>query len=327
MPSDYLSAVSKLARWIGRALGPLCILILAAFASVSGQTTTADQDPLVASLGPGFTSGTVNVNGTSLFYVRGGSGPAIVFLHGFPEDWYEFHKVLPLLAPKFNVVAVELRGVGESAPASSGYDAANLAEDVHQLAARLHLEHVYLVGHDIGGMVAYAYARRFPESLRGVMILDSAFPGLAPWNEILGNRYYWHIRFHQTDLPEKLVAGRQAVYFRYFLSAPVFSGKDVAHYAHSYRDPDHLSAAFETYRAFPADEKFFAAQTAKFDLPFVIGSGERDAFAPYLSNIADAVRAHGCADVKIEIVKDSAHYVFEEQPRQVASLVERYASL
>jgi len=306
----------------------LVISLFAVLGGVWGQTATPyDTDPLVASLGPGFTSGHAKVNATSLYYVRGGSGPAILFLHGFPEDWYEFHKVLPLLASKFSVIAVDLRGVGESAPASSGYDVANLAEDVHELAQQLHLERVYLVGHDIGGIVAYAYARRFPESLRGVMILDSAFPGLPPWEDILANRFFWHIRFHQTDLPEKLVAGRQTSYFRYFLSAPTFSAEDLAHYVHSYRDPDHLSAAFDTYRAFPADETFFAAQRTNLQLPIVLGSGEHDAFAPYLSKIAEAVRAHGCVNLKTELVKDSAHYVFEEQPRQVANLVDRYASL
>ncbi len=304
----------------------LMIGLFAAFGGVSAQTISIPvMDPLVASMGPGFSSGAVTVNGTSLHYVRGGSGPAIVFLHGFPEDWYEFHKVMPLLAKKFTVVAVDLRGVGDSAPATSGYDAANLAEDVHQLVLQLPLDHIYLVGHDIGGMVAYAYARHFPETARGVMILDVAFPGLEPWEDILGDRYFWHIRFHQTDLPEELVAGRQALYFRYFLDPEQFTDADVAHYAHSYRDPDHLSSAFNTYRAFPANEKFFAAQTNNLRLPLVLGSGEHDAFAPYLPRIAAAMRAHGCANLQTEIVKGSAHYVFDEQPDQVAQLIQKYA--
>jgi pimeloyl-ACP methyl ester carboxylesterase len=319
MPMNKHSAASGLRK-------ALTIGLFAAFGTISAQTVSIPvMDPLVASLGPGFSCGAVTVNGTSLHYVRGGAGPAIVFLHGFPEDWYEFHKVMPLLAKNFTVVAVDLRGVGDSAPATSGFDASNLAEDVHQLVLQLPLDHIYLVGHDIGGMVAYAYARRFPESARGVMILDVAFPGLDPWPDLLCNRFFWHIRFHQTDLPEKLVAGRQALYFRYFLDAEHFTDADVAHYAHSYRDPDHLSAAFNTYRAFPANEKFFAAQSNPLDLPIVIGSGEHDAFAPYLSRIADAMREHGCANLKTEIVKGSVHYVFDEQPEEVAQLIQKYA--
>jgi pimeloyl-ACP methyl ester carboxylesterase len=185
-------------------------------------------------------------------------------------------------------------------------------------------EHVYLFGHDIGGMVAYAYARRYQQHARGVMILDAAFPGLDPWQEILGHPAFWHVRFHQTTLPEKLVTGRQADYFRYFLSK--LSDADVAHYAHAYRDPDHLRAAFETYRAFPANEKFFAAQRDRTELPIVIGSGEHDAFAPFVPRIAAAMRAHGCLNLKMETIQGAAHYVAEEKPEAVAELIERYAA-
>jgi hypothetical protein len=129
------------------------------------------------------------------------------------------------------------------------------------------------------------------------MIFDVAFPGLDPWQEILGNPAFWHVRFHQTDLPEKLVSARQAEYFRYFLTK--FSDTDVAHYEHAYRDPDHLRAAFETYRSFPTNEKFFVALRDRTEVPIVIGSGEDDAFAPFLSHIAAAMRAHGCVNLKM----------------------------
>jgi pimeloyl-ACP methyl ester carboxylesterase len=86
----------------------------------------------------------------------------VILIHGFPEDWYEFRKVMPQLVSRFTVVAVDLRGGGESATTSDASDAANLAKDIHELAEHLHLEHVYVVGHDIGGMVAYAFARRYP---------------------------------------------------------------------------------------------------------------------------------------------------------------------
>jgi pimeloyl-ACP methyl ester carboxylesterase len=304
----------------------LTIAVFAALGTAWGQSPPASTETLVSRLGPGFTSRTMQVNGTSVHYVRGGSGPAIILIHGFPQDWYEFRKVLPRLAQKFTVVAVDLRGVGDSAPANSGYDAANLAEDIHQLATHLSLEKPYIFGHDIGGMVAYAYARRCSNDARGVMILDVAFPGLDPWHEMLGNRDFWHIRFHQTDLPEKLVTGRQAEYFGYFLSPDRFSAEDLAHFANAYRDPDHLSAAFATYRAFPADEKFFSSETSRLNLPLVIGSGESDAFAPYLPRIADALRAHGISNLKIEIVPGSAHYVANEQPDLLASLIEKYAA-
>jgi len=279
---------------------------------------------LAEQLGSGFESRFAQVNGTRLHYVRGGSGPALILLHGFPEDWYEFRLVMPRLAKTFTVVAVDLRGVGESESSETGYEAANLAEDIHQLIVSLGLEHVYVFGHDIGGIVAYAFARLYPQSARGVMILDVAFPGLDPWHDILGHPAFWHVRFHQTELPEKLVSGRQAEYFRYFLSQ--FSDTELGHYAHSYRDPDHLRAAFASYRAFPADERFFAAQGSHIDLPIVIGSGEHDVFAEFLPRIAAALRIHGCMNLKTETVKGAAHYVAEEKPEAVAELMERYAA-
>jgi hypothetical protein len=139
-------------RWI---LKLLAVFVVAACAVIQGQSAPRQRiDPALATLGGGFVSDSAQVNGTSLHYVRGGTGSAVILVHGFPEDWYEYHRVMPLLAKQFTVVAVDLRGIGGSAETAGGYDAANMAEDVHQLAEHLHLEHVYVVGHDIGGMVA-----------------------------------------------------------------------------------------------------------------------------------------------------------------------------
>ena len=159
---------------------PLVVLVVAACVAIHGQVSPKQMaDPAVVALGSGFVSDTARVNGATLHYVRGGAGPAVILLHGFPEDWYAYHRIMPQLAKQFTVVAVDLRGIGGSAATASGYDAANMAEDVHQLAEHLHLEHVYVVGHDIGGMVAYAFARRYPETSRGVMMLDAPLPGLG----------------------------------------------------------------------------------------------------------------------------------------------------
>jgi pimeloyl-ACP methyl ester carboxylesterase len=230
--------------------------------------------------------------------IRSTTEPAVILIHGSCEDWYESHKVMPQLVMRFTVVAVDLRGVGRSAVTPGGYDAANLSEDIHQLAEQLHLKRVYVAGHDIGGMVSYAFARRYPQTAHGVMILDVAIPGIEPWEEIKGQAAFWHIRFHQTDLPEKLFAGRQAIYFRYFLSAKHFIDADLTHYVEAYRDSEHLRTAFEFYRAFPDNENFDAQQSTTIEIPMVLGTGELDAFAPYLARIAEAMRMHGCANVK-----------------------------
>jgi pimeloyl-ACP methyl ester carboxylesterase len=120
-------------------------------------------DSAVAELGDAFESRTANVNGTTLHYVRGGSGRAVILLHGFPQDWSVFRRIMPRLARTFTVVAVDLRGIGGSTATSSGYDAATLAEDIRQLTTQLGLDRPYVAGHDNGGMVAYALARLYPE--------------------------------------------------------------------------------------------------------------------------------------------------------------------
>ncbi len=226
------------------------LFVLIACGSVFGQAQAKRQiDPGVAKLGKGFVSNTAQVNGTTLHYVRGGTGPAVILLHGFPQDWYEFHQIMPRLAKKFTVIAVGLRGVGGSAATPNGYDAANLAEEVHQLARRLRLERPYIAGHDIGGMVAYAFARLYPAQVRGVMILDVPLPGIEPWEEVKANPVLWHIGFHQTpNLPEKLIAGRQFVYFRegsfnrFTANSSSITDADVTHYAKSYAAPKQLRA-------------------------------------------------------------------------------------
>ncbi len=310
-------------------LKAVAAFVLAACAAIYGQSQPEPTvDPALATLGSGFVSDIARVNGATLHYVRGGNGPAIILLHGFPEDWYAYHRIMPQLAKQFTVVAVDLRGVGGSIPSEGGYDAANMAEDVHQLAEHLHLDHIYVVGHDIGGMVAYAFVRRYPETCRGAMLLDAPVPGLGPWDAVKANRITWHINFQQTpDLPERLIAGREAIYLRYFLDPRTFSDADVSRYARAYVAPEHLRAALEIYRAFPANEKFNAAQRSAISLPLVLAPGENSPFVNLMPGFAEGLRDHGCANVKIEVIKNSVHYVADEQPEAVAQLIERYASL
>jgi pimeloyl-ACP methyl ester carboxylesterase len=149
-------------------------------------------DRALAELGGSFVAGTVAVNGTVLHHVRGGDGPPLVLLHGFPQDWYEWRALLPRLARRFTVVAVDLRGVGGSAPAQHGFDAATMAEDVHQLAVALGLGPAHVVGHDIGGWVAYALARLHPDSIRTATVIETLVPGIEPWLDLDLEVPLWH---------------------------------------------------------------------------------------------------------------------------------------
>jgi pimeloyl-ACP methyl ester carboxylesterase len=277
--------------------------------------------------GYGSVAGTVQVNGITLHYVRRGTGPAVILLHGFPEDWYAYHKVMPSLGRKFTVVAVDLPGIGGSTGKPGGYSATDMADDVHQLQEQLHLDHAFLVGHDVGGMVAYAFVRRHPEALRGAMLLDAPLPGLAPWKEFTTKPFVWHIHFQEVPgLPEELVAGRQAAYFRYFLDPEHFSDTDVARYAESYAATEQLHAAFEMYRAFPTNAEFNAAQRGRINLPLALVAGSESPVAKTVPALAQALRDHGLTNVSTSIIQGSSHYIADEQPDALSDCIERYAS-
>ena len=312
-----------------KALAVVSIACAGIFASVPTQAQT---DPAVAELGPDFVSGTADVNGTTLHYVRAGTGPAVVLLHGFPQDWSEYHDVMPRLAQRFTVIAVDLRGIGGSKATPGGYDPENLATDIRELAQQSGLERTYLVGHDIGGIVAYAFARLYPGETRGVMILDVPLPGVAPWEEVMADPLLWHINFHRTpDLPEKLIGGRQALYFSHFFGlgtadGDAISDDDRARYASAYAAPEQLRAAFEMYRAMPAEETSAPAEPSAIDVPLVLAGGDQG-FGPLLPEVAEALQSRGWTDISVELIENSGHYVADEQPEAVAALIERYASM
>lgn len=286
----------------------------------------------VSELGDGFVDGTANVNGTAIHYVRGGRGPTLVLLHGFPEDWYEWHRIMPRLSKRFTVVAVDLRGVGRSAPSADGYAAVNLARDVRELIDGLELGPAHLVGHDVGGGVAYAFAREFPEHASTVTVMEIPIPGIEPQLIPEVNAPLWHVPFHMTpDLPEALVAGRQTIYFRYFFNQftadkTAISDADVAHYATAYRDPDHLRSAFEFYRAMPANATYNAEHTEPIDVPLLLVGGEH-LFGPILPRIAESLRTnHGWSNVGVQIINGAKHYLAEERPNEVAELIEHHTA-
>jgi pimeloyl-ACP methyl ester carboxylesterase len=291
-----------------------------------------DVDPAAAALGGAFVSRTASVSGTTLHYVRGGSGPGLILLHGFPQDWSVFRRIMPRLAPKFTVVAVDLRGIGGSAATPSGYDAVSLAEDIRQLAGHLALGRPFVAGHDNGGMVAYALARVHPQSTRGVMILDVPIPGLGTWEQVKADPALWHFGFHQTpSVPERLIAGREAMYFRevffnrFARNPAAISEEDLIHYVRSYASPDQLRSGLEVYRAYPSNERFNANQRGPIDVPIVLAGGEHSQ-ALLNPTVAESLRAHGWRNVSVEVIANSGHQVIDEQPGAVADLLERYAA-
>jgi pimeloyl-ACP methyl ester carboxylesterase len=268
-------------------------------------------------------TGFVSATAGGLHFVRGGRGPAVILLHGFPEDWVEYRAIMPRLARRFTVVAVDLPGMGRSAPTAGGYDSASIAGRIHALASALSLERPYVVGHDLGAIVTYAYVRRFPRDVRGAMILDVPMPGMAGSEE--AGRGFWHVGFIQVPgLAEQLVPGRQAAFLGWFLDMGRFTPAERAYFFRAY-GARQLRAAFETYRALPRDAAFNAAQTGPNPTPLVVAVGARSFTADHLPRFIDGYRTRGMSRVEGARIADANHYVVADNPGAVAELVERHA--
>lgn len=274
----------------------------------------------------GLTFGTVRVHGAVLHFARAGRGPALILLHGFPQDWSEWRPVIAALAKRYTIVAPDLRGIGQSTAGSARFDAATMAADIRELARALKLDRPYVVGHDLGGLVAHAFARQFPKDLRGAMILDVPIPGLDGWDEANSSPAAWHVGFLQTpDLPETLVAGRHAAFLGHFLRMGRHSSDEIDEALKAYATAAQFHAACEMYRAFPANAAFGREQTGLNEVPIIYGTGEKSPFAGLRDRIADALRASGFAHVTAATVPDAVHYLVADNPDAVVALIGKHA--
>jgi len=274
----------------------------------------------------GLSFGTARVHGAVLHFAKAGRGPALILLHGFPQDWNEWRPIMARLAKRYTVVAVDLRGLGQSIAGSARFDAATMAADVHELAKVLKLERPYVVGHDLGGMVAHAYARIFPKDLRGAMILDVPVPGLDGWDEAVSGPDAWHVGFLRTpDLPEALVAGRHAAFLGHFLAFGEHSEQETIEALKAYASPAQFHAACEMYRAFPDNAAFGREKRGLNDVPIVYGTGERSPVAGLADRIVAALKDSGFTNVSRATVPDAVHYLVADNPDGVAALIEQHA--
>lgn len=256
-----------------------------------------------------------------LHYVTAGQGFPVVLLHGWPQSWYEWRHVMKDLARDYQVIAPDLRGLGDSSRPLDGYDKKTVGNDIWRLLQRLGVGSFYLVGHDWGGPTAYAIAAAHPDSVKKLVILDVAIPGDGSANISQGGRR-WHHAFHQTaDLPEALVAGREDIYFGWFYRnyghrPDAIPEADIAEYLRVYRQPGALRAGFSYYRAIPRDIADNEAIAARFRLPMPVlalggdsGWGRRMEVVESLRRLAD--------DVQGGVIADCGHWMPEEQPEEL----------
>jgi len=257
-----------------------------------------------------------------LHYVTAGAGFPIVLLHGWPQSWYEWRHIIPALAERYQVIAPDLRGLGDSSRPTEGYDKKTVGNDIWRLVnGTMGIKEFFLVGHDWGGPTAYAIAAAHPDSVRKLCILDVSIPGDGSPNISQGGRR-WHHAFHQTpDLPEALVAGREDIYLGWFYRTygarpDAIPDADIAEYLRTYRQPGALRAGFSFYRNIPRDIADNAAIAEKFKLPMpVLALGGDSGWGRGMEVLHSLQRM--ATNVRGGLITQSGHWIPEEQPQQL----------
>src|SRR3984957_19316519 len=264
------------------------------------------------------------IDGVKLHYLVAGQGPAVVLLHGYTQTSRMWRPLIPKLMEKFTVIAPDLPGIGDSQIPNDGLDMKSAAIRIHSLVKSLGVQKARVVGHDIGLMVAYAYAAQFPAEVEKLIVMDAFLPGVPGWELAYNDPNTWHFRFHGPT-PEALVAGRESIYFAYFWNDLAADGKrslpeaDRASYVAAYSRPGRMRAGWAYLASWPDTAKDFA-QMAKTQLtmPVLSIAGEKASAAilgPQMKRVA--------TNVKVIELKGSGHWLMEERPEEtMAALVE-----
>ena len=262
-----------------------------------------------------FESSSAEADGVRLSFLTGGHGPPLILLHGYAETSRMWIPIMPQLTERFRVVAPDLPGIGDSAIPADGLDMKTSAIRIHALARSLGITKARVVGHDIGLMVAYAYAAQFPAETEKLVLMDAFLPGVAGWEAIYNNPGIWHFRFNGPT-PEKLVEGRERIYFEHFWNdfaadkTRSIPEADRETYTAAYSRPGRMRAGWAYFVSFQkAASDFALLAKTKLTMPVLTIGGEKangEALGEQAKLVADNPR--------VVIIKNSGHWVMEEQP-------------
>jgi pimeloyl-ACP methyl ester carboxylesterase len=272
----------------------------------------------------GIASRTAAVDGASLHYLTAGSGPAVVLLHGYAETSRMWRPIIPKLAERFTVIAPDLPGIGDSEIPASGLDMKTAAIRMHALVRSLGITKARVVGHDIGLMVAYAYAAQFPVETEKLVLMDAFLPGVAGWEVIYNNPGIWHFRFNGSTA-EKLVEGRERIYFEHFWNDfAADKNRSIPEterqaYAAAYSRPGRMRAGWAYFVSFPQAARDFAELSkTKLTMPVLTVGGDK-ANGVALGDQARLV----ASDAAVVVLKNTGHWLMEENTAETtAALLE-----
>jgi pimeloyl-ACP methyl ester carboxylesterase len=270
-----------------------------------------------------FKTQTIKTNGTELYVRVGGSGPAVVLLHGFGDTGDMWAPIAARLVVDHTVIVPDLRGMGLSAHPDTGYTKKNEALDIAGVMDALKVDRAQLVTHDIGNMVGYALAAQYSARITKWVVIDAPLPGIGNWDKILLNPLLWHFNFRGPDA-ERLVKGRERIYLDRFYNELSADPKKIDeatrnHYAALYARPHAMHDAFEQFKAFTldaTDNKALLAKGGKLKMP-VLALGAGKSFGEGMG----VELRFAAANVTVGIVPDSGHWIMEENPQATTRLV------
>ena len=266
-----------------------------------------------------------SVLGVKVHYLMIGRGPTVVLLHGYAETSRMWIPIMPVLAQRFTVIAPDLPGIGDSGIPSDGLDMKSAAIRMHELTRSLGITKASVVGHDIGLMVAYAYAAQFPSEVQKLVVMDAFLPGVAGWEGVYNNPDLWHFRFHGPT-PELLVQGRERTYFDYYWNefaadrTRSIPEADRQAYTAAYSRPGRMRAGWGYFDSFPQAAKDFAqlSQT-KLTMPVLSIGGEKS-----LGVVLGEQMKLVATDVTVVVVKNAGHWIMEENPQDTMNALVKF---
>lgn len=270
-----------------------------------------------ADFGPGFQNRAVPVDGGTVNVTIGGNGPPVVLIHGYAESSRMWKPLAKVLAPTYTVIAPDLPGFGASSIPKDGLDMKSSAVRVHAAINALGYKKVRVVGHDIGLMIAYAYAAMYPQEVERLALMDAFLPGVGGWRTVYDNPGIWHFRFYGPT-PELLVKGRERIYFEHFWNdfaadrTHSISEDDRRAYTQEYSRPGRMAAGFAHFATFPKTATDFA-ELSKTQLTIpVLSIGGANANGVALGAQAKLI----ASDVKVIILENTGHWIMEERSRE-----------
>ena len=260
-----------------------------------------------------------DVNGLHMHYLAaGGNGSPVLLLHGYAQNSHMWRPLMAELGKTHRVIAPDLRGFGDTTKADSGYDKKTMAQDVHALAQKLGIGTAGVVGHDIGLMVAYAYAAQYPQDVERIALLDAFIPGVGDTTNLFLLKDLWHFHFYGPT-PLALVQGRERIYFEHFWNDFAADGTksvseaDRRFYAEKYAQPGAMKAGMEVFRNFDQDAKDNAEfSKTRLTMPMLVLGGEKSG-GDFLVSQGRMV----ATNVEGVIVTGSGHWLIDEAPGQV----------